>query len=79
MDWVVTAIGLTGFFLAGQKVWWAWHVNVANQALWAVYAVATEQWGFLVGVAVYTVVFARNARRWTAEHRAASLETAKSR
>jgi hypothetical protein len=65
LDWVVTAVGLVGFVLAGRRVWWAWWVNVANQVLWAALAVLTEQWGFLVGVAVYVVVFWRNAVLWT--------------
>lgn len=62
---VLTAIGLAGFVLAGKKVWWCWYVNIANQVLWATYAVVTEQWGFLASAAVYTWVFAGNARQWT--------------
>lgn len=67
-SFILTIIGLTGFWLAGKKVWWAWYVNIFNQALWAGYAVVTHQWGFLVGAAVYTVVFAQNAYKWTTEH-----------
>lgn len=68
-SWVLTAVGVTGFVLAGRKVWWAWHVNLACQALWATYAITTRQWGFLVSAAIYVVVFGRNAAAWTAEHR----------
>ena len=67
-SWLLTGIGVTGFFLAGRKVWWAWHVNIANQLLWLTYSLVTQQWGFLVGVAVYTWVFWGNAVRWTREH-----------
>ena len=71
--WALSLVGVAGFWLAGRRVWWAWHVNLANQALWLAFAVTTRQWGFLVGVAVYTAVFTGNARRWTAERRRANL------
>ena len=76
MDWLLTAVGVTGFVLAGRKVWWAWHVNLACQGLWAAYALSTRQFGFLVSAAVYTVVFARNAARWTRERRLAEADSA---
>lgn len=71
-SFVLTFVGITGFLLAGQKVWWAWHVNVGCQVLWVAYAIATEQWGFIIAAAFYTLIFGLNARRWTREHRAAS-------
>ena len=68
-SWVLTAVGVTGFVLAGKKIWWAWYINIGCQALWVTYAIVTEQWGFIVASAVYTVVFTRNALAWTREHR----------
>lgn len=69
-SWVLSAVGLAGFFLAGKKVWWAWYVNIANQVLWTAYSFITEQWGFLVGTVFYMWVFCRNAYLWTKEHQA---------
>lgn len=69
MDWIITAVGLTGFFLAGRKVWWCWYINIACQGLWIFYALNTKQYGFLAGAFVYTVVFTINAVKWTADHR----------
>lgn len=66
-SWILTAVGLTGFVLAGRKVWWAWYVNLACQGLWFAYALVTEQFGFIVASVVYTFVFAQNAVRWTRE------------
>lgn len=66
-SYILSAVGLLGFFLAGKRIWWAWYVNIANQVLWILYAVLTDQWGFLVGAIVYTLVFVLNARRWTLE------------
>ena len=64
-SWILTAIGLAGFFLAGKKIWWAWYVNIANQAVWLTYSLVTHQWGFLVGVVAYTIIFTKNAVSWT--------------
>ena len=66
--WIITIVGLIGFELAGRKVWWAWYVNLANQALWLVFALITGYWGFIAGTIFYTYQFSRNAYRWTKEH-----------
>lgn len=68
LSWVVSAIGILGFYLAGKKVWWAWYVNLANQVFWTLYAYITQNWGFLLATAFYLVVFGRNAYLWT-KHR----------
>lgn len=68
-SWLLTIVGVTGFVLAGRKVWWCWYVNIGCQALWITYAVVTRQWGFIAASAIYTVVFTQNAIRWTTEHR----------
>ena len=67
-SWALTVMGATTFWLAGRKVWWAWYVGLITQVVWTAYSVATQQWGFLVGVVVYTAVYVRNAVRWTREH-----------
>ena len=72
-SWVIFAVGLAGFFLAGKKIWWAWYVNIANQVLWTAYAIVTQQWGFLVATGFYFFVFSRNAYLWTKEHREKSM------
>ncbi|HQW88944.1 MAG TPA: hypothetical protein PK478_03785 [Nitrospira sp.] len=66
-SWALTVVGLSCFWLAGRKVWWAWYVGIAGQALWLTYSLLTQQWGFLAGVAAYTWVYVGNARRWTRE------------
>lgn len=75
MDWLLTVVGLTGFVLAGRKVWWAWYVNLACQALWLAYALITQQYGFIVAALAYSIVFTRNAIAWTKDrHRRAEDE-----
>jgi hypothetical protein len=69
LSWIVGAIGIGGFFLAGRKVWWCWYVNIACQVFWALYAIASETPAFFVTAGFYTVVFGWNAYKWTKEHR----------
>ena len=68
LSWVVTIVGLVGFYFAGQKKWWCWYINLFCQILWTIYAIASNQPAFLVSVAVYSFIFGRNAYRWTKEH-----------
>lgn len=65
---VLTLVGVTGFWLAGRKVWWCWYVNIVCQFIWLAYAIVTRQWGFLLSTFVYGPVFVRNAIAWTREH-----------
>lgn len=73
-SWILTAVGLTCFFLAGRKVWWAWYIGIGGQVLWLIYSLVTLQWGFLAGVIAYTVVYSKNAYSWTREHFKSSTE-----
>jgi hypothetical protein len=68
-SWILTVVGLTGFVLAGRKVWWAWYINIACQGLWFTYALVTHQYGFIVASVAYTVVFTQNAVKWTRERK----------
>lgn len=68
-SYLLTIVGLTGFVLAGRKVWWCWYVNIACQALWFTYAIVTHQYGFIIASIAYTAVFTKNAIQWTKEHR----------
>lgn len=67
-SWILSAVGLVGFFFAGRKVWWAWYINIACQALWFIYAIVSEQYGFIVASLAYTFLFTKNAIAWTKEH-----------
>lgn len=66
--YLLSFVGMLGFYLAGRKLWWAWYVNIANQVLWVVYSIITDQRGFLIGAGFYTVIFVKNAINWTRDH-----------
>ena len=67
-SWLLGAVGVVGFVLAGRRVWWSWYINLAWQGLWFAYAFITSQYGFIATALVYTVVFGKNAISWTKEH-----------
>lgn len=66
-SWLLSLVGLTGFYFAGKKVWWSWYINIGNQVLWLIYSLVTKQYGFLVATAGYSYVFIKNAIAWTRE------------
>jgi len=65
--YILMIVGIAGFELAGRRIWWAWYINIANQALWFIFAWITGYWGFLIGTFFYTYQFTRNAIKWTRE------------
>lgn len=71
-SYVLTAVGIVGLYLAGRKSPWGWAVGIGAQALWLAYAIATQQWGFLVSCFAYGAVYVRNFRAWRHEARAVS-------
>ncbi|GGK38139.1 hypothetical protein GCM10010124_33700 [Pilimelia terevasa] len=77
-SWLLTAVGVTGLYLAGRNSWTGWAVGLASQLLWLAYSVTTGQWGFLVSVFAYGAVHARNLHRTIARNRQAAAAAHKS-
>lgn len=71
-SWVLTLIGLTGWWLTGRRLWQGWAVSLAVQALWLAYALATGQYGFIVAALAYGAMAAHNVRRWRSDASASS-------
>jgi len=67
LTWVLGAVGITGFILAGNKVWWAWLVNLGCQVLWIAYAILSHQPAFFVTAMFYSAVFGWNSWKWIRE------------
>jgi hypothetical protein len=70
VDWIISAISVTSLILVGNKQKAGWLLALANQVLWAVFALTVGKPGLLVGVAAYTIVNLRNYRRWCREEEA---------
>jgi len=63
-SWILAAIGVSGIFFVGQKTIWGWLVLLANECLWTVYAIATEQYGFIFSAVAYAIVYVRSYLHW---------------
>lgn len=63
-SWLLTAVGITGFWLSGSGKRVGWAVNMSAQGLWIAYSLQTEQYGFIIASVMYFIVFLRNWIRW---------------
>lgn len=63
-SWVLAAIGVSGIFFVGQKTIWGWLILLANEILWTVYALVTQQYGFIFSAIAYATVYIRSYLHW---------------
>ena len=66
-SWILAAIGVTGTFFVGRKVIWAWLILLVNECLWMIYAVTTEQYGFIFAAIAYGAVYIKSYIHWSKE------------
>ena len=62
-SYILATIGVTGLWIAATRPRIGWWFNIAAQSVWLIYAVTTQQWGFLVTAFAYAVVYARLLRK----------------
>ena len=69
MIWSITlaAIGIFGIYLAGKKNSLGWAVGLGAQSMWIVYAVVTQQWGFIASALAYGFIYGKNWLAWRKE------------
>jgi hypothetical protein len=63
-SWGLTAVGIAGIFVVGQKTIWGWWVLLFNECLWIIYAIHTEQYGFIVAAIAYAAVYIKSYFGW---------------
>ena len=68
IDWwwsyILTAVGVSGVFMAGRKDWRGWAIGILSEILWICYAIVTKQYGFIFGALAYGAVFTKNLVEW---------------
>lgn len=64
-SWLLTAVGVLAVYLIGSQRRSGFALGVAAQALWIVYAVVTEQYGFVIASLLYATMYARGWKKWT--------------
>jgi len=60
----LAAVGILGIYLAGKKNAWGWFIGLSAQALWIVYAIVTQQWGFIASALAYGFIYGKNWLAW---------------
>ncbi len=63
-SWILAVIGVAGIYFVGKKTLWGWFVLLFNEVIWTVYAVVTEQYGFIVSAIAYGVVYIKSYLHW---------------
>lgn len=63
-SWLLMFVGVTGLYFSGKQKWWGWLIGLFSEILWIIYAIVTEQYGFIIFALVYAIVFAKNAYTW---------------
>ena len=71
-SFVLAGIGILGIYLAGRKSLWGWAIGVGAQLLWIVYAIVTQQWGFIASAVAYASVYGLNWYRWSVDRKKAA-------
>jgi nicotinamide riboside transporter PnuC len=70
----LTVGSLTCNVLIGRKQSVGWLLAVALQLLWAVYAVTSEQWGFIASALAFGVINTWNYVKWRRAERQVARE-----
>lgn len=64
LTWMISALSITMFVLAGRKLYLTWIVGLVIQVLWIVYILQTQSWGLLPMVGFCIVIFTINHFKW---------------
>jgi hypothetical protein len=64
MPYILSIIGVSALWLIGRRKWWGWGIAWGNECLWVAFAVSTQQYGFILGSAVYGSINMANAIVW---------------
>jgi hypothetical protein len=63
-SWALAAIGVVGIYFVGKKTLWGWFVLLFNETLWIIYAIVTQQYGFIVSAIAYAAVYISSYTNW---------------
>ena len=72
---VLAVVGILGLYLAGSKNNLGWAVSFGAQALWVIFAIVTEQYGFILSAVAYGWVYGRNYLKWRREQEEPDVRT----
>lgn len=59
-SFILAVVGILGLWVAGSNRWYGWAIGLGAQLLWVIYALVSNQYGFLLSAFGYGFVYARN-------------------
>ena len=68
MPYILSIIGVTALWLIGRRLWWGWLIAWGNECLWVAFALSTQQYGFILGAAIYGTINMANAIVWRKQY-----------
>lgn len=66
-SYILATIGVAGIYFVGRKDIWGWYVLLFNECLWIAYALATDQYGFILSALAYAAVYIKSYVHWSKE------------
>lgn len=67
-SWILAVFGVSGMFVVGRKTAWGWMILLFNEVIWTVYALVTQQYGFIVMAVAYAIVYIKSFISWRKDH-----------
>ena len=68
-SYLLSIISLVTLWLIGNKNKAGFILGLLNQVLWVWYALMLKQYGLLVGVIAYAVIYIRNLIKWNKDEK----------
>ena len=63
-SYLLAIIGISGIYLAGKNNKYGWALGIFAQLLWIIFAIATNQYGFILSALAYGYVYSLNFYKW---------------
>ena len=63
-SYLLAFIGVSGIFLVGRKTICGWPMLFINECLWIIYALTTQQYGFIFSAIAYGAVYVKSFLHW---------------
>ena len=64
-SYVLAGLGILSIYLTGKKLRSGWVVGLINSGLWAVYALTSANYGFLISSAFFIAIQTKNLVAWS--------------
>ena len=64
-SYILSGLGIISLILTGRKLAVGWLVGLFNSGLWIIYALTSQNYGFIISSIVFITVQIRNYRAWT--------------